>query len=228
LITRNSVDSDFLSLAPGGELIVQVANNTEFNFFTFTHQGIFQSTGGLQVPTFVNGLSYFGSSALATALNGRPEPVTTALNTLVGTIVFDSDLGVFKGWTNDSDGAGTPGFETFQMRNPIAATYTTATRPTQAAFTGSIAGTTLTVTAGPSTGYLELGMKVNGASVAANTYILEDLGGGTYLVNNSQTVSPAEAMTGPVSTAGTIIFVSNATSGSKFQGWDGSSWVPLG
>jgi hypothetical protein len=114
------------------------------------------------------------------------------------------------------------------MRNPIAATYTTATLPDQAAFTGSISGTTLTVTAGPTTGYIKLGMKVEGASVAANTYILEDLGGGTYLVNNSQTVTPAEAMTGPTVTAGTIIFVSDATSGNKFKGWDGSNWVPLG
>lgn len=27
---------------------------------------------------------------------------------------------------------------------------------------------------------------------------------------------------------GTIIFVSDAAAGSKFQGWDGSSWVSLG
>jgi hypothetical protein len=228
LFARNSIDSDFLSIAPGGELLIQVANNDEFHYYTFGHQGIFQPTGGLQFPTFVNGLSYFGSSALAVELNDRPEPVPDALNSLVGTIIFDSDLGAFKGWTNDSDGTGTPGFEPLQMRNPIAATYTTATLPDQAAFTGSISGTTLTVTAGPTTGYIKLGMKVEGASVAANTYILEDLGGGTYLVNNSQTVTPAEAMTGPTVTAGTIIFVSDATSGNKFKGWDGSNWVPLG
>jgi len=34
--------------------------------------------------------------------------------------------------------------------------------------------------------------------------------------------------TRPVGRTGAIIFVSDAAAGSKFQGWDGSAWVPLG
>lgn len=69
----------------------------------------------------------------------------------------------------------------------------------RANFTGTISGTTLTVTAG-SSGVMQLGMTITGTGVAAGTKITEHLGGtygglGTYRVNNSQTVG-STAMTG--------------------------------
>lgn len=224
LLSRNSVDSDYLSIAPGGDLLIQVADNTEYNYYVFNHDGVF-TTPALQVFTYVNGASYTGE--IFTVVNGRPEPTPTPVNAMIGTIIFDSDQNKFKGYTTDSDNAGTPGWQSFQMGDPIATSYTTATKPVQAAFTAVISGTTLTVT-GVSAGHLRVGMEVFGASVLPSTFILEDLGGGDWRVNNSQVVSPGEAMTGPVVNVGTIIFVSDATSGNKFQGWDGSSWVSLG
>lgn len=71
-----------------------------------------------------------------------------------------------------------------------------STTPTPA-FTGSISGTTLTVSA-MAAGYLGVGAVISGSGVAANTTIeavLNASGGvGTYTVNNSQTVA-SEAMT---------------------------------
>ena len=63
--------------------------------------------------------------------------------------------------------------------------------------TGSISGTTLTVTATPS-GALGPGQTINGSGIASGTQITAfgtGTGGtGTYMVNNSQTVA-SEAMT---------------------------------
>jgi hypothetical protein len=60
--------------------------------------------------------------------------------------------------------------------------------------TGSISGTTLTVTAVPpfATGPMQAGQFISGAGVTAGTYITDsgvNSGTGTYTVNNSQTVS---------------------------------------
>jgi len=67
-------------------------------------------------------------------------------------------------------------------------------------FTGSISGTTLTVSA-ITAGYLGVGAVISGTGVAANTTIqavLNASGGvGTYTVNNSQTVG-SEAMTATI------------------------------
>jgi hypothetical protein len=70
---------------------------------------------------------------------------------------------------------------------PMAANYIPA-----AVFTGSIAGTTLTVT-NVSSGTLSIGAVLTGTGVASNTTIVNYISGsggvGTYLVNNSQTTS---------------------------------------
>lgn len=86
----------------------------------------------------------------------------------------------------------------------ISAGYTTAADGTRTplyeapgAFTGSIAGTTLTVTA-VAQGKLAVGQTIAGAGVIAGTAIMglgTGTGGtGTYLVDNSQTAA-SEAMT---------------------------------
>lgn len=72
-------------------------------------------------------------------------------------------------------------------------------------FTGSIAGTTLTVSAIAPGGSIGVGSFVSGAGVTADTIITAlgtGTGGvGTYTVNNSQTVA-SEAMTAPAVAAG--------------------------
>jgi hypothetical protein len=224
LLSRNAIDANFSAIAPGADLVVQVANNTDYSFFVFNHNGIFTAPA-LQAFTYVNGLSYTGETF--TALNGKPEPTPDALNTVIGTIIFDSDLNTFKGYTNDVNETGLPGFTRIQTGTPVAETYTTSTLPAQAAFTGGISGTTLTVSA-ISLGHIRVGMQVTGGTTAANTFILEDLTGGAYRVNNTQTVAPGTSLLGPVVPDGTIIFVSDEAPGSKFKGWDGTSWVTLG
>jgi len=70
--------------------------------------------------------------------------------------------------------------------------YPAGTAPVGGVVTGSIAGTTLTVTAVTS-GTLKVGQLITGTGVAANTFItglLTGAGGiGTYTVNNTQTVA---------------------------------------
>lgn len=81
-------------------------------------------------------------------------------------------------------------------------------------FTGSISGTTLTVTA-QTDGYLEVGQAVNGAGITAGTTITAlgtgTTGGvGTYTVNNSQTVASetmASTAVGTISLYGSKISI---------------------
>ena len=82
-------------------------------------------------------------------------------------------------------------------------------------FTGSIATTTLTVTAVAS-GVIQVGQFISGTGVTAGTYITAQTGGatggiGTYTVNNSQTVA-GEAMTAPL----TITAIGGSGSGATF------------
>ena len=64
---------------------------------------------------------------------------------------------------------------------------------TNASFTGSISGTTLTATA-IDTGFINIGDAITGANVTANT-VVTGFGAATYTVSNSQTVG-SRAMTG--------------------------------
>lgn len=69
---------------------------------------------------------------------------------------------------------------------------------TPAAFTGSIAGTTLTVTGTP-TGTIVAGQSISGGTISANTFIIGygtgTGGAGTYTVNNTQTVASTSITT---------------------------------
>jgi hypothetical protein len=78
-----------------------------------------------------------------------------------------------------------------------ASTYITSVNT--ASFTGTISGTTLTVTAIAS-GTIGVGMAISGGSISANTYITAIgtvvSGIGTYTVSSSQTVSSATTIAG--------------------------------
>lgn len=108
-------------------------------------------------------------------LHGIVSPVIGAVNPLV-----DVTVRVSAGATQNAD----------FTRSPVFATPT--------AFTGSIAGTVLTVTAIP-TGVLQSGQTLAGTDILAGTEITGQLTGttggiGTYSINQEQTVA-AEAMT---------------------------------
>jgi hypothetical protein len=61
-----------------------------------------------------------------------------------------------------------------------------------ATFTGSVSGTTLTATS--VTGNIYVGQTIQGAGVTIGTIVVQDLGGGTYKLSNSLTISPAVTM----------------------------------
>jgi len=59
--------------------------------------------------------------------------------------------------------------------------------------------------------------------------IIQDLKARVQSLANTQATPTYTTATRPgTRAAGTIIFVSDASAGSKFQGWDGASWVSLG
>ena len=96
-----------------------------------------------------------------------------------------------------------------------------------AVFTGYIAGTTLTVSTGPSSGAIAVGQSVSGPGVALNTYIIAG-SGSSWTVFPSQTVgssgspiaivngTPSCTFTGSIST--TILTVTSITSGTLSVG----------
>jgi len=88
----------------------------------------------------------------------------------------------------------------------------TFTRPGgSSSFTGSISGTTLTVTA-ISSGSISVGQSISGGSILSGTYIVNQLAGTTYTVNLSQTVG-SSAITGSGADARLAICVSKTPVG---------------
>ena len=70
----------------------------------------------------------------------------------------------------------------------------TGTQAATSVFTGKIASTTLTVVSTQSGDTLVVGQYITGSSVTANSYITADLGGGTYTLSQSSTVSSNTTM----------------------------------
>lgn len=120
--------------------------------------------------------------------------LVTVLQTLFGTRgsqYLNSPYGSFQDSTDQADGALTVAyylrFNTTDFSNGVAV------ESRSAVFTGSIATTTLTVSAIAS-GTLYPSMVISGTGVTAGTYIVEQLtgtagGAGTYKVSASQTVA---------------------------------------
>jgi len=224
---RNGEDPNPAADNPAADIFFFGGNNNTgaepFSQWIMRSNGIFGSSS-YQFAYLTNGVDPLQ--------NNKPAPTPTPGNALFGTMYLEGNTETIQMYVADSDGAGTPGYTSFQGRDPIAKTYTDATRPVQASFTASIADDstepTLTVTA-VSAGYLRVGMEITGFGVDPGTAILEQRDGtpggvGNYRINISQT-NTSTAMTGPAVTAGTMIY--NSTSG-EFQGWNGSSWVTLG
>lgn len=102
-----------------------------------------------------------------------------------------SPYGAFSSDLNQADGATDTAYAVTYNTTDFANGVTYESH--LATFTGSIATTTLTVSAVAS-GTILPGMLITGTGVTANTYIVKQLTGatgstGTYQVNNSQTVS---------------------------------------
>jgi hypothetical protein len=156
------------------------------------------------------------------------NPQTVSSNTITSTSIPNGLV-----WTTSNNIFGTfPGFQSqyaiptgtttsvtggpiYTVNNPQAANATPAsTSPgfyNAATFTGSIAGTTLSVTPGTVTGTISIGQLVYGGNVLPNTYITAG-SGLSWTVNNSQTV--------------TTTALGSAGGGAAYSA-DGINWTPI-
>jgi hypothetical protein len=170
--------------------------------------------------TFTNNVILGSASTSTLRLNGATVAIPNGLNFDSNTLVIDAAnnrVGVKVASPDVSfDISGTDA-----IRIPVG---TTTQRP-NAAFTASISGTTMTVTAVAS-GALAVGQTVNGSGVTANTTITAlgtGTGGtGTYTVNQSQTVSSSSLTTARIG------YIRYNTTLTRFEGYDGSAWGQLG
>ena len=113
--------------------------------------------------------------------------------------------GSFYDTTNQAGGSVTTEYPMRLAATDISSGVSVGSR--SAAFTGSIALTVLTVASGL-TGLVFPGMLIAGTTVAANTYVVDQLSGtsggvGTYTVSVSQTVT-SRALTGAMATKLTV------------------------
>jgi len=113
--------------------------------------------------------------------------------------------GSFYDTTNQAGGSVTTEYPMRLATTDISSGVSVAAR--SAAFTGSMALTVLTVASGL-TGLIFPGMLIAGTTVAANTYVVDQLTGtsgglGTYTVSVSQTVT-SRALTGAMATKLTV------------------------
>ncbi len=111
----------------------------------------------------------------------------TQLQAITGTVIVDID-----GVTQTSSSINLSTATSFSLAASIINKALAVAGPTEAVFTGSIAGTTLTVSA-TSSGIIEVGQVLSGTGVTADTYIVArgtGVGGtGTYTVSPTQTAS---------------------------------------
>ena len=141
------------------------------------------------IGDYVN--AFVTAGALEGAI-GNAAPVISSMAALRGSPKGGIGNVFVTGYYSAGDGGGGRYF------------YDSADTTSGAYFTGSISGTTLTVSS-VTNGTIAIGQQVNGVGVAANTYITA--GSGTsWTVNNSQTVS-GTTMTGD--NGGTIIVASD-------------------
>lgn len=132
----------------------------------------------------------YPTDAVAAYLRGGDISAMTLaeLVALSGSLVID-----FDGYTRTASSINLAAATSFSSAAGIIETALNAAVPTEASVTGSISGTTLTVTAVGS-GTLAAGQTLTGSgAITAGTIILEQVSGsaggtGVYTVNNSQTV----------------------------------------
>lgn len=132
----------------------------------------------------------------------------SALQSINGTLIV-----IMDGYTHTAGALNLSSATSLSNAATIIQTALNASPPTEASFTGVIAGNTLTVS-GASGLPLAVGQTVVGAGVTANTQITAlgsgTGGNGTYTVNNSQTVSSEAMTTQPTPVAVTFDSVSGA------------------
>ena len=151
------------------------------------------NAGDLLTLVWDNAMSQWVISGMPQSLSNTSAELTLAnMAALRSHSYFFQQSAFVTGYYAAGDGGGGSYF------------YDSADTASSAYFTGSISGTTLTVSS-VTNGTIAIGQQVNGVGVAANTYITA--GSGTsWTVNNSQTVS-GTTMTGD--NGGTIIVASD-------------------
>lgn len=200
--------------------------NTNFD----TLDGIFTANGtgtavGLNIGTGKTLVASSGAMVLPTS--------ASPAQTVEGSVVWDSD-GDFltvgtgsgrKSLVNSDGGVEITGNQLFSGTGAIQLPVGTTAQQPDAAFTASITGTTLTVTA-VSSGTLAVGQYVLGTGVTAGTTITAlgtgTGGAGTYTVSASQTVGSVSM------TSARRGYVRYNTTLSRFEGFNGFAWGSLG
>lgn len=136
----------------------------------------------------------YPQDAVAAYLRGGDVTTLTLaeLGALTGSLTI-----IMDGYTHAAASVNLAGSTSYSNAASIINTAINATEPTEATATGAISGVTMTLSAVGS-GTVAVGQTVTGSGVAANTIITAlgtgSGGTGTYIVNNSQTVS-SEALT---------------------------------
>jgi 6-phosphogluconolactonase (cycloisomerase 2 family) len=200
VMTKPTTPGQYCTVAnPSGTVVGTAITNVAV---TCRNEGVYAfvaDTGAGTVTSFsiddtndatAGALTQIGSPVAADATTGS-QPNAIAVNP-AGTFAFTAN----NGTADVSIFSVTAGAVALVGSQPTLVTT----------FTGSISTTTLTVSA-ISAGTLAIGNVINGGGVTVGTTITAlgtGTGGvGTYTVNNSQTVSPAEAMTSNNTTGST-------------------------
>lgn len=214
-----AVEGDFASANPnasvvaGPNALVAGANGCTIGRFGWADVNGLVSSAGIGVPT-----GFIARALQGVMFNLLSQSTMSIPQGYAVTLMSAGDF-----WVKTST-AATAGQKVYaNYADGSISTGPTGTPPAGASVTGSIAGTTLTVTAVAS-GTLAVGQPVSGAGVAAGTVITglgTGTGGtGTYTVNNSQTVaSEALTTTGGVETKWVVASAANANELVKITSW---------
>lgn len=158
---------------------------------------IYTAVGGAAVGGLTSGTTYYanvstvGACIFTGSISETTLTVTSVLSGVLGAGSLITGSSIAANTFITANGTGTGGVGTYT----VSASHSLSTRAMTAStgFTGSISGTTLTVTSVSNGGIVDRGSLVLGVGIADNTYITArgtGTGGtGTYTVSVSQTVA---------------------------------------
>lgn len=210
---------------PNGSTYIVYTDGTNF-YSSSTTQSITGTDNQIVVTTNAGATSVaLASTIVNAALQGVRETVTVSTSAATGTINYDyltqavlyNTTAASANWTLNFRGSSTATLASLLSNGQSASVTFMSLTPVATSFTGTISGSTLTVSA-VSTGTLFVGQVISGTGVTSGSYISSfgsgSGGTGTYNLSASSTVSSATAMTGnvPYNNAITI---------------DGASYTPI-
>lgn len=177
-------------------------------------------SGANKVPASLLFAQYNQAAVAAFLRGGNVSALSlTQLQAINGTLIISVD-----GYTRTAAALNLSAATSFSSAAAIIQTALNASIPTQATVTGSISGTTLTVSA-VSSGTLAVGQTITGSGISAGTIITAlgtGTGGtGTYTVNNTQTAGSTT-----ITATGTPVAVTYDSVSGGFQVASGITGAP--